>query len=397
MGITIKTPKQCAQEYLENLKALRPEVNIDQQDSDWWIRAQVVGGVVAGVYADLNRVSNDAFPQSARREAIDKHLQVWFGSGLRPATNSLGSIAVTGAVSGVVLANAQFIHESTGKLFVATESVTLTSTTGEIPIQSVGTGQDQNLLENTSLLFSSPPVGFLPTAVVLYPGIAGGRDPESTSEGANRVLARIRNPSRGGTEIDYQNWALAADVRVTSAYVNRYAYGLGTVQIILSAGTTNIDDAIDNDEAIVVQPSADLKEIVRTYVEGYNPITDVAYVDGPTEVAINVTVKVAFASGTAATIISGTTITQGQAVTREVKRAIYKTPVGGRVINGVRAMRAADIEEMIDYNLGSQSIALGLKYQIVADRQVTLAGGSPNVSLSVGQVAIPGTITVEAI
>ena len=396
MSITIKTPRQVAQEYLDNLKPLRPEINTDQEDSDWWIRSRVVGGVIAGVYADLNRVSNDCFPQSARREAVDKHLQVYFVSGLRPAQGSVGNVAVTGTSGTIVIANTQFVHPATSNVYVATTSVTLDGPTGSIPVASAAVGQDQNLNTDAVLNISSPPAGLNTTATVLSPGLTDATNDESTQDGANRVLARIRNPSRGGTESDYQNWAIAADPSVLSAKINRHIYGLGTVQVIISAGTNDIDAAIDAGLPVTTQPSTELKEAVRVYIEAYNPINDVVYVDGAIEVPLNITCKVAFANGTKDSVVPAAGVTQGELVSREIKRAIYKTPVGGRVINSIPALRVADLEEQIDYNLSTSPYTVGLKYQIVGDRQVTVSGGTPNITLLSNQVAIPGTITIEA-
>lgn len=396
MAIVIKTPRQVAQEFLDNLKALRPEINTDQTDSDWWIRSRVIGGVIGGVYADLSRVSNDAFPQSARREAVDRHLQVYFGSGLRPAQPAVGNVGVTGNASGITVnVNTQFIHPATSQTYISTETVILQSVTGSIPVQSVTAGADQNLNTGTTLTISAPPGGLNSASVILSPGLTDGADVETTEAGAARVLAQIRNPSRGGTETDYANWAVASDVRVIGAVVNRHVYGLGTVQVIISAGTNAIDDAVDNDLPIVVQPSEELKEIVHDYIDAINPVCDAVYIDGPTELAIDVTCKVAFVAGNKDTLVENTTITQGHLVVREIQRALYKTPIGGRVINGVAALRAADIEEQIDYNLSSAPYAVGLKYQIVGDRQVTISGGNPNLTLGVTQAAVPGTITIE--
>lgn len=396
MAIVIKTPRQVAQEYLDNLKGLRPEINTDQNDSDWWVRSRVVGGVGAGIYADLSRVSNDAFPQSARREAVDKHLEVWFGTGLRDATYANGNIAVTGSTTGLsIVANTQFIHGPTSKVYVATSTVVLTdAVTGSVPVQSVNRGQSENLLPGTVLTFSTPIAGFETSATVLSPGITDGRNEETTQEGAERVLQRIRNPTRGGTEADYQVWALAADPRVISARINRFVYGLGTVQAVISAGTSDIDEAIDNDEPVVVQPSEDLKAAVLEYVDALNPITDVVYVDGPEELSVDVSVSVAFVDGDKDTIVPDAGVSQGTLVEREVRRALYKTPIGGRDVNGTSEVRAADIEEQIDYNLSSSPYTIGLKYQIVGDRQVTISGGSPNLSIASNEVAVPGTITV---
>jgi uncharacterized phage protein gp47/JayE len=394
MSIVIKTPRQAAQEYLDWLKGLRPEVNTDQTDSDWWIRSRVVGGVAAGIYADLNRVSNDAFPQSARREAIDKHLQVWFGTGLRDATYANGNLGITGTIGATVIANTQFIHTPTAKVYVATETVVLDAVTGTVAVQSVNRGQDQNLLPDTELVLSTPIAGVNSTALAISPGVTDGRNEESTQEGAERVLARIRNPTRGGTEADYQVWALSADSRVISVRINRFVYGLGTVQAVISAGTSDIDQAIDNDESIVVQPSEALKTAVLEYVDQLNPITDVLYVDGPVEKTFDVNASVAFMSGDKDTIVPDASVSQGKLVEREIIRALYKTPIGGRDVNGVSAVRAADIEEQIDFNLSASPYTVGVRYQIVGDRQIEIVGGTPNGTLASNEVAVPGTITI---
>lgn len=395
MAIVVKTPSQVAQEILDNLKSLRPEINTDQQDSDWWIRAKVIGGVISGVYADINRISNDCFPQSARREAVDKHLQVYFGSGLRQPTSAIGNVKVIGAASGISIpANTQFTHVPTGNIYTATSTISIgAALTGSVPVQSISTGQAQNLLPDTSLTIQSPPGGINTTATVLAPGLTDARDVESTSEGAARVLAKTRNPNRGGTATDYANWALAADARVVSAKVNRHIYGLGTVQVIISAGTSDIDTAIDNDLPIIVQPSAELKGIVLNYIESLNPICDIAFVDGPTEHIVNITAQVRFVNGNANSVVTAG-LTQGDLLKREIRRAIYKTPIGGRMINGQSALRAADIEEQIDANLSAQPYGLGALYQIVGDRQISIAGGTPNIALGNFEIAIPGTITV---
>ena len=399
MGINIKTPSQVAQEYLDNLKVLRPEVNTAQTDSEWWVRSRVIGGLLSGVYADINRVSNDAFPQSARRESVDKHLQVQFGSGLRQPTSAIGFALVSATASGAVVAvNTQFVHELSGQSYGVTETITLSAVTGNIPIRSFGTGQVQNLVTGTTLKILGGPVGLSTTATVIDPGLTDARDAETTQDGALRVLQKIRNPSRGGTSTDYVNWAVAADARVLSCVVNRFPYGLGSVGLVISAGTNDIDAAIDADLPVIVTPSSELKEIVRQYVEALNPICDLVYVDGPTETSINVTAKIAFTSGTKDTVVTGTGgKTQGQLVIREIRRAIYKTPIGGREINGVKALRISDIEEQIDAKLSSSPYTVGTAWQFVGDRQVTASGGTPNVSMDVGDVAVPGTITIEVL
>ena len=394
MAITIKTPRQVAQEYLDNLKALRPEVNINQTDSDWWIRSRVVGGLLAGAYGDLNRVSNDAFPQTARREAVDKHLQTWFGAGLRAAQPAEGSVTVIGTIGSTIPSGTQLTHAETGNLYSTNTTASLSSTAGDFPVTSIASGADQNLITGTPLAFSSPPAGITTAATVAAPGILDGRDEETTSAGAERVLTRIRNPSRGGTAADYAIWALAADVSVVSAAVNRHAYGLGTVQVIITAGTSDIDAAIDAGDPVVIAPSPATKAAVLAYIEGMNPICDVAYVDGATEVAIDLTATITWITGDHDTVVSGTTETQGELLIKEISRALYKMPIGGRDVAGVKEIRASEIEGAIDYYLGGGQYGVGLKYQIVGDRAIALSGGTPNVTIAATEAATPGTITI---
>jgi uncharacterized phage protein gp47/JayE len=360
MAIEFKTPDQVADEYLLNLKSLKPEVNTDQQDSDWWIRSRVVGGVASGIYQDQRKISDDAFPQSARREAIERHLITYFNTGFRAATQSQGDVKVDGTSGSTVAAGTEFIHEPTNNAYQATETVILDAATGLVPVQSVSTGQAQNLLEGTTLKLSAPPVGINNSAVVFGGNIGDGRNEESNEEGAQRVLDRIRQPARGGTEFDYKLWATEASASVSSVSVRRYIQGLGTVGVYFTAGTTDIDQAIDNDQAIVRIPSDELVEEVALYIDALNPLTDCLHVLKPSEIAQDVEVHVTYKNGlNGNTILTGQTLTLNELVQREVKRVLYKLPIGGRVIGASGYILASEIEENIDLKLSASPLCRG--------------------------------------
>jgi uncharacterized phage protein gp47/JayE len=393
MSLSIKTPSQVADEYLRNLAALRPEINIDQTDSDWWVRSRVVGGVVAGAYADIRAISSDVFPQNARRDAVEQHLITLFGSGFIQPTSAVGDIAVTG-VSGTTIAVATpFTHVPTGNQYNSTTSVTLSGPTGAIPVQSVLTGQNQNLNTGTILTVSAP--GISGTGTALPPGLADARDVETTQEAVTRILLRLQSKQRGGTVTDYEQWALQADPSVVSATVLRYPFGLGTVQVLITAGTTDIDSAIDTGSPITILPTNQLLTSVFNYIESVKPLTDSISVSGPNSVALNVTVYAKFAQGHAADIVPGGTITQAQAVTNEILRSIYHTPVGGRIFGPSGFVVLSEMEEYLDLNLSATTVQTGNKFSILTDRQVVaLSGTSQNYPLLANQVALPGTITV---
>ncbi len=399
MDITIKTPQQIAQDFLDNLKNLKPNLNTDQTDSDWYIKSRVIGGVVAGVYADLNKISNDAFPQSARSEAVDQHLQTWTGSGLRSATFSSGEVSVTGTTTGItIVAGTQFVHEPTQNYYNSTEEITTTALITNIPVASIITGQNQNLTTGALLTIISPPLNIASTATAVTPGLASGSEIETAEEGAARVLQLIRSQRRGATESDYISWAFAASTSIKDAKVLRFPYGLGTVGLVLAGGTTDIDTAVDNDETIVFSVSGAVSTVVSNYVDAVNPTTDSVFAFSVIESVRNVVIDIKFISGDQNTLVAETGKTQGELVKREIIRSIYKAPIGGLIVDnsGIGYIYFSDIEEQIDTNLHYID---GINHQIVLYRRLTSLGGvsAPRSPLTSSQKAVPGTITINEV
>jgi uncharacterized phage protein gp47/JayE len=393
-----KTPNQVADEYLRHLKGIRPDVNTDQTDTDWWVKAKVNGGIVSGAYADQRKIANDAFPQSARHEALEKHLNTYFNTGFNAAEAADGIAYFTGATGSTLTAGKEFTHLPTGNVYVSTEDAPLgTATTGTVPVVSVSTGQGQNLLAGALLSISSPPAG-IDTAATAFTDIANGRNDESDSEAAQRILDRIRTPIAGGNETDYPQWARDADPSVTSAKIRRWYRGLGTVAVFITSGTTDIDEAIDNGQAIVKVPSQALIDKVAAYIDALNPTTDCSTVLPIDEATQDVTVRVRYKEGlTGGTILAGQTLTCEELVQREVSRALYKIPTGGRLLGTPASgfVLASEIEEVLDAGLSTSPYQQGVYAEILADRQVSdLSASGVNRGLIDNEVVIPGVISV---
>lgn len=390
------------QQYRAYLLGLRPSANVDQTDSDWWIRGRVFSGVITGVYTDIDKVALDAFPQNARREALLRWIFAYFNqTSFDPATASKGNVNLTGATGTVVAAGLQMQYAANGNLYTTTENITLDLVTGlaSVTVQSVGAGQAQNLIPGTILKVVSPPAGLASTATVDAAGLNDGTDEENETRAATRILTRMRASARGGNTNDYKSWALAADPSVTAASVLRYPVGPGSVAVIITAGTTDIDSAIDNGEAITLIPSTDLVNAVQDYIDSVAPITDCPFVYGAIALPVNVSVSAHFTSGDATTILSGQTLSQGDLVKREVKRAIYKTGPGGHTLGGTQGyVLLSEIQDTIDARLGSNTVTSGETLQIVADRQLAnLSATGPNLAIAITQVPVPGTITVVSV
>lgn len=397
--MAIKTPSQIADDYLIQLKALKPDVNISQQDSEWWIKSRVIGGIVGGVYADQRLIANDAFPDRAREDAVLRFLNLYFDGGYIPATQSQGNIAVTGVPGLTISQGLQLLYSPNGNSYQSTETVVLpastgTSVTGLVHVQSVNAGQSQNLLPYALLSVSSPPVGLEPTATVDADGLSDARDQETPDQARTRIVLRIRQPLGVGRISDYIQYAMLADPSVVSASVLRFPFGFGTVAVYITSGTTDIDAAIDNGDTISVIPSDALVETVQEFLNINRPVNDCVSVFKPSAITQNVTVYVRYTNGNGSTILSGQTLTQDELVQREVRRAIYKTPVGGRQIGVSGYILASEIEQTIDVKLSNESVETG-SIPILLDRQVLpLATSGYNRGLLANEAPTPGTITV---
>ncbi len=328
------------------------------------------------------------------------HLYTYFGSGLIQPQPASGNVAVTGVDGTVIPQGTEFVYVPNGNSYQSTEEVTLSGVTGDVPIQSIGDGQIYNLLTGATLTCSTPPSGLNGTA--LSDGaISGGRDTETAAEAAARILAFIQSPPAGGTAADYVRFAMEASDSVTGATVLRFFLGLGSVGIVITAGTTDIDTALDEGVPIVLTPTDALIDEVQTYVETQKVVTDCITVMGPTLVEVDVTVLVAYANNaTDDTIEPVSGLTYSALVQREVQRAIYKTPPGGRQINGIGYLTVDDIETQLDISLSAGPYIAGSYAQILANRQVQSLTGddnAPDLVMLQPQVVTPGTITVGPI
>lgn len=396
MALIYKTPSEVADEYLTTLKSLKPEVDTSRQDSDWWIRGQVLGGVMSGVYGDQSKIADDAFPQSARREALQKHLQTYFGRDFNPPQPSLGTVIVTGVNGSFMPAGTEFIYAPNGNTYKSVLDLTLVGVSGTVDILSDGSGQTQNLLSGTVLQLSSPPSGFDPSATADGP-IGGGRDSESNAEAAQVILEFIRQPPAGGTAADYKRFAQAGSASVVDVNIIRFMFGLGTLGIVITAGTTDIDTAVNNGDPVIREPSQAIVDEVQVYVDTQKVETDCVTVFGPQVISLDVDVKVRYTTGSGATVITSLGLTQEELVQREVKRALYKTPPGGRQFGSPASgfILASEIEQVIDIGLSAEPYETGIYASILSDRQVEdLSATGSNLYILSTQIVEPGTITV---
>ncbi len=396
--MSVKTIDDIFASYKAYLLGVQPTANVDTTDSDHWIRGRTNSGVMSGLSADIDRVGQDAFPQNARREALLRWKQALFNvSTFDPATVAIGNVALTGDPAAAFTAGLQMTHVASGNVYAVTTSGVLDGTgNGSAEIQSILAGQAQNLQPGAQLSISAAPVGIDGAAFVDADGISDGTNEEDEARLSLRVLNRLQEAARGGNDNDYVEWALESSPAVTSAAVLRYPMGAGTVAVIITSGTTDIDAAVDAGDVVDFTPSPELIAIAEAYIEARNTTTACAFVYGVDLVTLDVTVTVAFTSGNKDTVLSGQTLTQGELVEREVQRAIYKMGTGGTLFpNGNRYATKKAIEDGIDSHLSAIDTVQGTDLQIVLNRVVSnLDGVNSDKQVTANQRPYPGTISI---
>jgi uncharacterized phage protein gp47/JayE len=120
--------------------------------------------------------------------------------------------------------------------------------TVEIAVTAQLAGRAGNALPDAVLTFISPLVGVAAVAAAGEAGITGGADLESDDSLRDRMLRRIQNPPHGGTQADYELWALEVP-SITRAWCFPLYEGPGTVRVYVAndnaASETHLADPGD--------------------------------------------------------------------------------------------------------------------------------------------------------
>lgn len=383
-------------------------MNVNDLNSDFVIRGNVFAGLASGLYGDQQKVDNDTFISTMRPEALTQK-GVDFNLPQQPATPAESQdIEIPGSTNGTIITPGQitFLYLPTNILYTNTNGGTVAGGSITLAIQAQTSGQAGNVKAPDTLQVVSPPTGIGPIANIVA-DLADGADVESTDSYRARLLSREQNPPAGGNETDYPAFAFAADPSVRSAQIHRFGRGLGTVDIYITSGTTNIDNAVTNGLPIVRVPSSGLLAIVQAYYDAHVPLTDCAEVFAPTEFPVDVTVAVDLAAGLTLSSVPSDPVnnplnlTVQQLIQREISRTIYKYPTGGRFIPGFPNgfVIAADIEEGLDIWLSAAPDLVNGgfigKIPILADRQCAkLDPPNYNKEITQNQLPAPGTLTV---
>lgn len=218
----------------------------------------------------LDWVARMMMPDTAEGEFAERWANIWLPQGRKGASYAAGLLTVSGTMGASVATGERLtaaVLDGTGTNvtleFEVAQGLTLTSTSGVVPLAAVTPGALANLDEGALLSFVTPPAGIDGTAVVAAPGLAGGAEIETDADLIARYIARIQEPPHGGAVHDYVAWALEVP-GVTRAWA-KSEMGIGTMTVRIM-----LDDVRANFDGIAQSEDLDL---VKAYIDDLRPVT----------------------------------------------------------------------------------------------------------------------------
>jgi len=188
----------------------------------------VWGGAVHTLYGFLEWIADQMFGDTAaeaelRRRAAER--------GIYPvaATFATGNVTATGT-NGTPIPTDTILRLDSVTAYRVTTGQVISGGTATLPVVALLAGELANIAATVELSFESPIAGVDSTATVATGDIDGGVDEEDLEELRARYLLDRRMPPTGGSDQDYEAWALEVP-GVTRAWVYEHELGLGTVVV----------------------------------------------------------------------------------------------------------------------------------------------------------------------
>ncbi|WP_141500976.1 baseplate J/gp47 family protein [Paenibacillus luteus] len=309
---------------------------------------------LALAWIELDNVLNFGFVDTTYGAYLDSAASE-YGITRKAATKSIGALTFSGA-NGTVIPVGTRAATSGGEpvYFVTTTAGTIAGGSITVAAEASEAGASGNV----GISAVNTVVGNLVGIVTVNNAFnfVAGSDSETDDALRARVLDRAQRPATSGNAAQYRQWALEV-AGISDAKVYPIWAGAGTVKVVL----------LDADKRA---PSTAVVNATAAYIESARPIGAIVTVVGATEVAINVSVSV--------TLGPGATLPGVKAEIEAGIRAYLKTLAFTDAT--VRFVQIANV-------------ILGVT-GVVDYAALTVNGGTANVVIADGSVAVLGTAVV---
>lgn len=307
------------------------------------------------LYIELDNVLDKGFADTAFGEYLERRTAE-MGVTRKPAVKAAGSVTFTGTDGTTIQTGQRVSTDSLAPVYFVTKADAVIGASGSatVAIEAEVGGKAGNVAAGAISVTVGNITGV--ASVTNAAATDGGSDPESDEDLLARYMDRVSTPSSSGNGANYRQWAKEI-AGISDAIVYPVWNGNGTVKVVL----------LDTDNSTPTQAKVDE---VASYIESIRPIGATVTVVGAVEVPIDVTLD--------ATIASYTTL---EAVTADLTKGLsdylsglaFKDPL----VRYTQIQRVIlDIPDIVDYS--------GL----------TVNGGTANIEIANGSVAVAGTVTV---
>jgi uncharacterized phage protein gp47/JayE len=331
-------------------------------------------GAISSCYAQIQRTINDFFPQTASDSALLLHLAArGLPDQIQPG-KSHGQIQFTVTGGTTIKVGTQVQRVSDGALFQTIQSASPVAA-GNVTlfVESIATGNSQNLDQLSQPFALVQPVPNVNTNCTNVSLFFDGRDLESSAEMLARIQAHDRDENSGGNAVAYEAWAKAGSSEVVTAKCLRRLRGPDSVDIIITAGTTDIAAAVNGGQPVTRLPSSALIDTVQAYINLQNPVTDDVLVRAPTETPFNITFNYALYTDTTA----NRAFVDAQ-ILKIIKIYLYSA-------KPLDVLSPTALERLVDQSIGS----------LISGRECSPLGMSTSTYIvPQDQILSPGTITL---
>ena len=200
------------------------------------IDARVTGDAAFDLYLYQARMAKELMPDTAVAW-LARQGSIWGVPQGQPIAAS-GNAVFTASAGAAVDVPAEFAMTAPGSVvYQTTASVTVPAgATASIPTVALVAGSAGNLAASVVLTPVSPLAG-ITSVMVDGNGLTGGQDLEAIASWRARILARIRNPSSGGSMTDWIGWAQAA---LPGCMANACSPGPGQVTVAIAIPDTPV-------------------------------------------------------------------------------------------------------------------------------------------------------------
>jgi uncharacterized phage protein gp47/JayE len=311
---------------------------------------------VANAYFELDNVLELGFADTAVGSYLDRRAAEIGLTPRKAAVMAQGTVTLTGPVGTLIPAGTKVSNEASTPSFYLTKDAVVIPAGGSIDVGV--TAEAGGTASNIAAGGVTKVVGNLASIVQVTNAnsIGGGIDQETDIELFDRYTTRLSQPATSGNAAHYKQWAKEV-AGIGDANVIPIWNGPGTVKVVL---LTTAQRA----------PDSTLLAAATTYILDQAPIGANVTVAAALETAINVTATVTKATGkTAADVVAEFT----PVLTAYLQSLAFKDPI-------------------VRYN---QIGTLLINCDTVTDYSaLTVNGGTANITIATGAVAVKGTVTI---